>query len=83
MPVADRVMVQQAGATHWSAKPLSALVGLDTAALAQYLTENSYLKASDILSYLTWANLSGKPTVYPTSWELVTGRPTKLSESDR
>lgn len=80
VPTADRVMVQLAGATHWSAKPLAALVGLDTAALAQYLTANSYLKASDISSYLTWANLSGKPTVYPTSWELVTGRPTKLSD---
>lgn len=80
VPTADRVMVQLAGATHWSAKPLADLVGLDTAALAQYLTANSYLKASDISSYLTWANLSGKPTVYPTSWELVTGRPTKLSD---
>ena len=80
MPTADRVMVQLAGATHWSAKPLADLVGLDTAALAQYLTANSYLKASDISSYLTWTNLSGKPTVYPTSWELVTGRPTKLSD---
>ena len=80
VPAADRVMVQLAGATHWSAKPLADLVGLDTAALAQYLTANSYLKASDISSYLTWANLSGKPTVYPTSWELVTGRPTKLSD---
>lgn len=80
VPAADRVMVQLAGATHWSAKPLSDLVGLDTTALAQYLTENSYLKASDISSYLTWANLSGKPTVYPTNWELVTGRPTKLSD---
>ena len=79
-PAADRVMVQLAGATHWSAKPLADLVGLDTAALAQYLTANSYLKASDISNYLTWANLSGKPTVYPTSWELVTGRPTKLSD---
>ena len=80
VPTADRVMVQLAGATHWSAKPLADLVGLDTAALAQYLTANSYLKASDISSYLTWANLSGKPTVYPTSWELVTGRPPKLSD---
>lgn len=94
MPTADRVMVQLAGATHWSAKPLADLVGLDTAALAQYLTANSYLKASDISSYLTWANLSGKPTVYPTSWAniadkptvypttwtSVTGRPTKLSQ---
>ena len=80
VPTADRVMVQLAGATHWSAKPLADLVGLDTTALAQYLTANSYLKASDISSYLTWANLSGKPTVYPTSWELVTGRPTKLSD---
>lgn len=80
VPTADRVMVQLAGATHWSAKPLADLVGLDTAALAQYLTANSYLKASDISSYLTWANLSDKPTVYPTSWELVTGRPTKLSD---
>ena len=80
VPTADRVMVQLAGATHWSAKLLSDLVGLDTAALTQYLTENSYLKASDISSYLTWANLSGKPTVYPTNWELVTGRPTKLSD---
>ena len=80
VPTADRVMVQLAGATHWSAKPLADLVGLDTAALAQYLTANSYLKASDISSYLTWANLSGKPTVYPTSWELVAGRPTKLSD---
>ena len=80
VPTADRVMVQLAGATHWSAKPLADLVGLDTAALAQYLTANSYLKASDISSYLTWDNLSGKPTVYPTNWELVTGRPTKLSD---
>lgn len=94
VPAADRVMVQLAGATHWSAKPLSDLVGLDTTALAQYLTENSYLKASDISSYLTWANLSGKPTVYPTNWAniadkptvypttwtSVTGRPTKLSQ---
>lgn len=80
VPTADRVMVQLAGATHWFAKPLADLVGLDTAALAQYLTANSYLKASDISSYLTWANLSGKPTVYPTSWELVVGRPTKLSD---
>lgn len=76
VPTADRVMVQLAGATHWSAKPLADLVGLDTAALAQYLTANSYLKASDISSYLTWANLSGKPTVYPTSWELVADKPT-------
>lgn len=94
VPTADRVMVQLAGATHWSAKPLADLVGLDTAALAQYLTANSYLKASDISSYLTWANLSGKPTVYPTNWAniadkptvypttwtSVTGRPTKLSQ---
>lgn len=94
VPAADRVMVQLAGATHWSAKPLADLVGLDTAALAQYLTANSYLKASDISSYLTWANLSGKPTVYPTNWAniadkptvyptawtSVTGRPTKLSQ---
>ncbi|MFQ8806237.1 MAG: hypothetical protein ACLR8Y_15585 [Alistipes indistinctus] len=94
VPTADRVMVQLAGATRWSAKPLADLVGLDTAALAQYLTANSYLKASDISSYLTWANLSGKPTVYPTSceliadkptvypttWTSVTGRPTKLSQ---
>lgn len=80
VPTVDRVMVQLAGATHWSAKPLADLVGLDTTALAQYLTANSYLKASDISSYLTWANLSGKPTVYPTSWELVVGRPTKLSD---
>ena len=80
VPTADRVMVQLAGTTHWSAKPLADLVGLDTAALAQYLTANSYLKASDISNYLTWANLSGKPTVYPTSWELVVGRPTKLSD---
>lgn len=94
VPTADRVMVQLAGATHWSAKPLADLVGLDTAALAQYLTANSYLKASDISSYLTWADLSGKPTVYPTSWAniadkpsvyptawtSVTGRPTKLSQ---
>lgn len=94
VPTADRVMVQLAGATHWSAKPLADLVGLDTTALAQYLTENSYLKAGDISSYLTWANLSGKPTVYPTSWAniadkptvypttwtSVTGRPTKLSQ---
>ena len=80
VPTADRVMVQLAGATHWSAKPLADLVGLDTAALAQYLTANSYLKASDISSYLTWANLSGKPTVYPTRWELVVGRQTKLSD---
>ena len=94
VPTADRVMVQLAGATHWSAKPLADLVGLDTAALAQYLTANSYLKASGISSYLTWANLSGKPTVYPTSWAniadkptvypttwtSVTGRPTKLSQ---
>mgnify|MGYP006967539526 CR=1 FL=1 len=94
VPTTDRVMVQLAGATHWSAKPLADLVGLDTAALAQYLTENSYLKAGDISSYLTWANLSGKPTVYPTSWAniadkptvypttwtSVTGRPTKLSQ---
>ena len=94
VPTADRVMVQLAGATHWSAKPLADLVGLDTTALAQYLTANSYLKASDISSYLTWANLSGKPTVYPTSWAniadkptvypttwtSVTGRPTKLSQ---
>ena len=94
VPTADRVMVQLAGATHWSAKPLADLVGLDTAALAQYLTANSYLKASDISSYLTWTNLSGKPTVYPTSWAniadkptvypttwtSVTGRPTKLSQ---
>ena len=94
VPTADRVMVQLAGTTHWSAKPLADLVGLDTAALAQYLTANSYLKASDISSYLTWANLSGKPTVYPTSWAniadkptvypttwtSVTGRPTKLSQ---
>ena len=94
VPTADRVMVQLAGTTHWSAKPLADLVGLDTAALAQYLTANSYLKASDISSYLTWANLSGKPTVYPTNWAniadkptvypttwtSVTGRPTKLSQ---
>lgn len=94
VPTADRVMVQLAGTTHWSAKPLADLVGLDTAALAQYLTANSYLKASDISSYLTWTNLSGKPTVYPTSWAniadkptvypttwtSVTGRPTKLSQ---
>ena len=42
VPQADRVMVQLSGATHWSSKPLSEIVGLDTEALAEYLADNQY-----------------------------------------
>ena len=46
VPTSDRVMVQLAGATHWSSKPLSEFVGLDEAALAEYLAENKYATQS-------------------------------------
>lgn len=42
IPTADRIMVQLSGATHWTSKPLSEIVGLDTTALADYLTKNNY-----------------------------------------
>lgn len=42
IPSADRIMVQLAGATHWTSKPLSELVGLDEDKLAEYLAQNSY-----------------------------------------
>lgn len=42
----DRIMVQLAGATHWSSKLLSEIVGLDTVALGAYLVANSYAKQS-------------------------------------
>ncbi len=38
----DRVLVRLAGATHWTTKSLSDIVGLDTEALAEYLTTNKY-----------------------------------------
>ena len=42
IPDVDRIMVQLSGATHWTSKPLSEVVGLDTAALGSYLTSNQY-----------------------------------------
>ena len=42
----DRVIVQLAGATHWSSMLLSEIVGLDTQALASYLTSNNYATKS-------------------------------------
>lgn len=62
VPQADRVMVQLAGATHWSSKPLSEFVGLDEEALAAYLVENGYATQE-------WVNGNGYATE-----EWVTGK---------
>lgn len=62
VPQADRVMVQLAGATHWSSKPLSEFVGLDEEALAAYLVENGYATQK-------WVNGNGYATE-----EWVTGK---------
>lgn len=58
LPSYDRVMVQLSGATHWTSKPLSEVVGLDTSALAEYLTGNDYAKKSDIPSLNGYATVS-------------------------
>ncbi|WP_295990484.1 hypothetical protein [uncultured Alistipes sp.] len=38
----DRVLVRLAGAMHWTTKRLADIAGLDTEALAEYLTANKY-----------------------------------------
>ena len=72
VPTADRVLVQLAGATHWSSKPLSELVGLDTEALADYLAENKYATQSWVTGqgYATQSWVTGKG--YLTSVSLAT-----------
>lgn len=73
VPSADRVMVQLKGATHWTSKPLSEIVGLDTEALGNYLTSNNYAKKSDIPSlsgYATEAWVTTKLGSYATASSL-------------
>ena len=73
VPSADRVMVQLKGATHWTSKPLSEIVGLDTEALGNYLTTNNYAKKSDIPSlsgYATEAWVTTKLGSYATASSL-------------
>lgn len=72
VPTADRVLVQLSGATHWSSKPLSEIVGLDTEALAEYLTENQYATQSWVTGqgYATQSWVTGKG--YLTSVSLAT-----------
>ena len=73
IPSADRVMVQLKGATHWTSKPLSEIVGLDTEALGNYLTTNNYAKKSDIPSlsgYATEAWVTTKLGSYATASSL-------------
>ena len=52
---AAKVLVREAGAASWTLKSLSDIVGLDTAALATYLTAQGYAKQSwvEAKGYLT------------------------------
>lgn len=52
---AAKVLVREAGASSWSLKNLSDIVGLDTTALATYLSNNHYAKTSDIPSLAGYA----------------------------
>ncbi len=52
---ADRILVREMGASGWTLKNLSDVVGLNTAALQQYLTVNNYAKMGDIPSLAGYA----------------------------
>lgn len=58
---AAKVLVREAGAASWTLKSLSDIVGLDTAALATYLSSNGYAKQSwvEAKGYLTQQSLAG------------------------
>lgn len=55
IPSVARIAVQEAGATHWTSKNLSDIVGLDTRALGEYLSTNKYVTQNWVSSqgYLT------------------------------
>ena len=59
---ADRIMVQLAGQANWTSKPLSEVVGLDTEALGDYLTENGYATQSWVTGrgYATTGDLDAR-----------------------
>lgn len=69
VPASDRIMVQLAGATHWSSMLLSEIVGLDTVALGAYLSTNNYATQSYVSTKI--AELVGTaPTTLDTLNEL-------------
>lgn len=57
VPASDRIMVQLAGATHWSSMLLSEIVGLDTNALANYLTTNNYATKNYVTEEISKLNI--------------------------
>lgn len=57
VPASDRIMVQLAGATHWSSMLLSEIVGLDTNALANYLTTNNYVTKNYVTEEISKLNI--------------------------
>ena len=61
---AAKVLVREAGAASWTLKSLSDIVGLDTSALATYLSSNGYAKQSwvEAKGYLTQQSLAGYAT---------------------
>lgn len=52
---ADKVLIRRAGEAQWTLANLSDIVGLDTTALATYLSNNHYAKTSDIPSLAEYA----------------------------
>lgn len=61
---AAKVLVREAGASEWGLRNLSDIVGLDTTALATYLTNNHYAKTSDIPSLAGYLQRSVADTLY-------------------
>ena len=61
---AAKVLVREAGASSWTLKSLSDIVGLDTTALATYLSSNGYAKQSwvEAKGYLTQQSLADYAT---------------------
>ena len=65
----DMVLTKQADATHWAMRRLADMVGLDTEALAEYLTTNKYAQESYVQEKINDL-INGAPTTLDTLKEI-------------
>ncbi len=69
---AAKVLVREAGAASWTLKSLSDIVGLDTTALATYLSNNHYAKISDIPSLADYLKKTEAASLYQPAGDYAT-----------
>ncbi len=69
---ADKVLIRRAGEAQWTLANLSDIVGLDTTALATYLSNNHYAKISDIPSLADYLKKTEAASLYQPAGDYAT-----------